>query len=216
MRDTRVVIVEDQTILRESLVKALDREEGLAVAGHWSTAEEALRSMQESSCDVAIVDNVLPGMDGISLTRRIREICPAAAVIILTMYDRVDDALQAFEAGAKGFLLKRNSVASLVQAIREVRRGETVIDPRISEKIVSYYTAGRKMKNKGDHLREDYVRMLRFASNGLSNKEIAHKMGIGIEGVKSRFKSLFSILSAQDRTHAVAEAFRLGLLKLDE
>lgn len=214
MKKIRIIIIEDHAILRESLGERLGREDDIEVAGLWSSGEEALTALNGRKFDVGIIDNILPGMDGIETIKKLRQMQPGAKMIILSMFDSADNVVDAFDAGAVGFLPKEVYVKELIKAIRSVIAGETVVPEKIAKKILGFCTKLKEKKNRQEQLSEEHIRILKYASSGFTNKEIAREIGFSIETVKFRFKEIFGILGTKDRTHAVCKAISMGLISL--
>ena len=215
----RIAIIDDHTIVRESIAKALGQEADFEIVGSWSSAEQAIAFLESGgSFDLAVVDYRLPGMDGIAATRRMREMRPEIQVIILSMYCREEYILEAFEAGVMAFLPKETSVAELADAIRTVLKGESVLSPRITRQLIEF--CQRLKQGDGQTavpaLSQQHVQILRLAGFGYANKEIADRLGLNVNTVKLRLKEAFTRLDARDRTHAVITALRLGLFEIDE
>jgi DNA-binding NarL/FixJ family response regulator len=145
----------------------------------------------------------------------LKKIRPGVKTIILTSLQDPEHIIDAFEAGAAGYLGRDATLEELVVAINRVMKGETAVAPKMSETILGQYARVKKSREKRNTLKEEHISILRYAGRGLSNKEIAEKLNVTIDSVKSRLKSIFSKLSAKDRTHAVSEAIRLGLISMD-
>lgn len=211
----RIVIIDDQAMFRESIAGSLGREEDMEIAGLWGSAEEAFRGLDGMEFDVAVVDYILPGMNGIEAIGKIKALNKESRIVILSMYDRPDDIVEAFRAGAMAYLPKDASVKDLVAAIRQIGSGEPVLPPKLIKKVISYCIELRNSRAERIELPGDSLTILKLASSGCANKEIAAKMGIGIETVKTRLKEIFFRLGARDRTHAVMLALKSGFLHPD-
>jgi DNA-binding NarL/FixJ family response regulator len=215
----RIVIVEDQTILRETLVVSLNMEDGFQVISHWQSAEELLEYIKTGEFDVAVVDNMLPGMDGITLAKILKNRLPDAKIIILSMHAREQDVLDAFDAGVMGYLPKEICTSDLIRAIKSVMNGEAVICQKITEALMKYCAqlkGPRAAPEPPSILTEEECRMLKCVSNGYSNKEIADTLTMPVAKVKLAFHELFKKLDARDRTHAVVKALRMGLIGMED
>lgn len=217
-RTTRLVLVDDHRVLREALARSLDEEADFQVVGSWSEAEQALAFLDSSAFDVALLDYSLPGMDGISATRRMLQDHPEIRTLILSMHCHERLVLEAFEAGVRGFLPKDCSVAELTGAIRTVLQGDTVISPRIASQLIAFCRRLRDGEGGGapNPLTPVQLEILRLAASGYANKEIADRTGLPLNTVKLRLKEIFARLNARDRTHAVLVALRRGLFGLDD
>ena len=217
-RATRIVLVDDHRVVREALAYSLDQEPDFQVVGSWPEAESALAFLDSASFDVALLDYSLPGMDGISATRRMLQEHPQIRTLILSMHCQEKLVLDAFEAGVRGFLPKDCSVAELTEAIRTVLKGDTVISPRIASQLIAFCQRLRDGDGDGppNPLTAIQLEILRLAASGYANKEIADRTGLPLNTVKLRLKEIFTRLNARDRTHAVLVALRMGLFGLDD
>jgi two-component system, NarL family, response regulator LiaR len=215
MKKHRIILVEDQTILLESLVVSLGLEEDIQIVGNFSSAEEALVFAEKHEFDIAIVDNILPGMDGITFTRRLREMEKPVKVIILSAHTRGDMVLEAFEAGAVAYLPKEVPIRELIQCVRAVGRGDTVLSQKIARTFVKYVSSLRDSPREEPSLTAEQVMLLRFACQGLSNKEIAARLGAQEPSIKVMFHKIYKALGANDRAHAVYMAANLGIVSLE-
>jgi two-component system, NarL family, response regulator LiaR len=216
MKKISLIIIEDHTILRELLVKALNSEDHIEVIGDWVDAENALMALKNSFPDVAIVDNMLPGMNGVAFTEKALAIKPEMKILFLSMCIDKQTIVRAFKAGAAGYLPKDVTTRELLDAIGAVQAGETFLSPRITRKILDMLMSPRAEKNKDETLTEEQLRMLKLASKGYTNKEIACKLGVPVTTIKSRFFDVCKKLNTRDRTHTVTEVIKMGLLVPDE
>jgi DNA-binding NarL/FixJ family response regulator len=216
LKKHRLILIEDQTILLESLVVSLAMEEDMQIAGHFTTAEEALAFAGGNKFDIAIVDRNLPGIDGITFTRRLKEIQKSPRIIILSAHTRGETVLEAFEAGAVAYLPKEVPINELIQSIRAVGRGETVLSQKIARKFVNYVSSLREAPGGESGLMPDQVMLLRFACQGLSNKEIAVRLGTQEPSIKAMFHKIYKALGANDRAHAVYKAVSMGIIPVEE
>lgn len=208
-----LIVLEDQTILRETLSAYISTFDGLIVLGNFRDAESALKFIARHPANVAIVDLKLPGIDGIEFTIRAREVCPDMRCIILTLLEQEWRISRALEAGAAAFLSKDIQMEELVFAIRAVFRGDAFISPKLTRSFVTFKTHSAPEKYG---LSIDCIAMLKLAREGVSNKEIANHLGFTLPLVKHRFTEILKKLEARDRTHAVMTAVRKGLIALEQ
>ena len=192
---TKIVIVDDHPVVREGLVAALDRKNGIEVTGVFGSAEEALASRIDA--DVVILDLELPGLSGLDAIERF-----SAPVLVLTAYGNDDDIDRALESGAKGYLLKGAPLDDIERAIADVARGDSYLDPRVTARIM------RPRQRLTARERE----VLRLVSTGNSNKEIAKKLRISERTAKFHVTSIFNKLGAENRAQAVAIAAERHLI----
>ena len=213
----RVLIAEDHTLVREETRDLLDRQPDIEVVAEAGDGASAVEQAIRLRPDVALLDIRLPGMNGIEATRRVREGAPLTAVLILSAYDDDDYVVRSLDAGARGYLLKTIRSADLVDAIRRVHRGETVLHPDIAQRI-SHLWLRRLDAAAAVELSEREQDLIRLVARGLHNKEIAHELGVSVRTVEGRVRMLLRRLSVSSRTEAVASAAARGWLRdwLDE
>ena len=224
----RVLLVDDQQIVRQGLATILRYTPGLEVIGEAGDGEEAIALAQDLQPDVVLMDIKMPRLGGIPATRQICAQLPGTHVIILTTYDTDDLVFEGIKAGAKGYLLKDTTGEMLVEAIQGVMRGESQIDPGVASKVLGEFRrltkepAPRRAKvPAGDDAaamiepltpREEEV--LQLLVEGLSNREIGARLHLTEGTVKNYVSAIIAKLQANDRTHAVVTALRRGLVDL--
>ncbi|MDQ7792793.1 MAG: response regulator transcription factor [bacterium] len=213
-RAIRVLIVDDHPVVREGLELMLGRRPNLAVVGQAADGWEALEQARRLKPDVILMDLRLPRMDGVEATRRVREECPQARVLVLTTYDQDELVLAGLRAGAAGYLLKDSPREDIFRAIEGVHRGETVLHPSVAAQVVEHATAGPAAAAAPSPLSQREREALHCLSDGLSNREIAARLGIAESTVKTHLANLFAKLGVSDRTEAVTTAIRQGWLRL--
>jgi DNA-binding NarL/FixJ family response regulator len=203
----RVMVFDDHTLVREGIVALLQMQPDFQVVGEAGDGQSAIARYRAHRPDVALVDLRMPGGDGVSVIRVIREEFPAARLLVLTTYDSEDDIMRALQAGAAGYLLKGAGRAALGEAIRAVHAGRRYIPPDI---------AGRVAPRPADEaLSEREVEVLRGIARGLGNKEIGEELGISESTVKGHVNRLLAKLGVTDRTKALVLALRRRLVQLD-
>jgi len=209
-----VVIADDQLLLRAGFRKLIDGEAGLEVVGDAADGQEAVDLVETLHPDVVLMDIRMPVMDGIEATRRISRSAPGTAVLVLTTYDLDEYVFAALEAGASGFLLKDSPPEELAAAIRVVARGDALIAPSITRRLVSEFAAraaatGRRVLPPiSEREREVMIGVAR----GLSNAELAGELFIGEATVKTHVSSLLTKLDCRDRVQLVVAAYEAGLV----
>jgi DNA-binding NarL/FixJ family response regulator len=209
-----VVIADDQLLLRAGFRKLLDGEDGLEVVGDAGDGQEAVELVGRLRPNVVLMDIRMPVMDGIEATRRISTRFPATAVLVLTTYDLDEYVFSALDAGASGFLLKDSPPDELTAAIRVVARGDALIAPSITRRLIAEFagrasaTGLRELPPISDREREVLVGVAR----GLSNSELASEFFIGEATVKSHVSSLLNKLGCRDRVQLVVAAYEAGLV----
>ncbi|MET0237635.1 MAG: response regulator transcription factor [Kibdelosporangium sp.] len=210
----RVIIVDDQTIVREGLVLLLRLLPDIEVAGSAASGAEALRMIAAEQPDVVLMDLRMPKMDGVEATRRIRGEYPGVQVVVLTTYSDDETVFAALRAGARGYLTKDARAGEIADAIAAVQRGEAQFDPaiqrRLAESVTSRAPAGESLP---DGLTPREIDVLRLIADGRSNLEIAKHLVITEATVKTHINNLFAKAGVRDRAQAVTYAFRHGIAR---
>jgi DNA-binding NarL/FixJ family response regulator len=200
----RVLVVDDHPMMREGICATLTRHDDILVAGEAGDGNEALAMFRDLRPDVVLMDVQMPGLGGIEALEVIRSERPDAIVLILTTYPGDAQAHRAIQAGAAGYLLKSCLRKELVDTIRAVHSRRRVISPDIAQQLALHAPEER--------LTDREVEVLRLVAEGQSNKQIAWRLSLSIETVKSHLKSIFEKFEVDDRTHAVTIALRRGFL----
>ncbi|MDQ0381057.1 response regulator [Amycolatopsis thermophila] len=216
MTPLRVVLADDQDLVRAGFRVILGTEEGIEVVGEARDGIEAVEVAGREKPDVVLMDVQMPRLDGLEATRRILGDDPAASavrVVILTTFDREDYLFEALRAGASGFLLKNASPEDLVESVRIVARGDALLSPEVTRRVIARFTtpatpAGRRPPSLTDREFEVLVLMAR----GASNAEIAAELYLGETTVKTHVSRILRKLDLRDRTHAVVFAYEQGIV----
>ena len=211
----RIIIIEDHTIIRESIEANFNNRNDMTVVGSWSNAEDALLFLRNGDADVAIVDNMLPGMDGTTFITQALQLRPELKVIILSMHTHESLICQAFDNGAYGFLPKDAYMNELLDAIRTVARGEYVLYPKLTKRLIDYKSQKRNGSSVHSLLTDDQKKILIMTAEGMGNKEISAKMGCSVSTVKHNYTEILNRLEARDRTHAVVKAIQAGIIEIN-
>jgi len=219
MEKIRVLLVEDHILVREGTRELLSREGDLQVVAEAGDGEEAVRLAAEHRPDVVIMDISLPKLNGLEATKQIKAIHPAAAVLVLTAYEDDQYIFAFLEAGAVGYLLKDVSATDLIRTIRTVHAGESILHPAIARKVADYF-ARRVTKqpveeheaSAFDRLTKRQTEILKFAAQGMTNREIADELTVSVRTVQSHLSNIFSKLGVASRMEAVLYAVREGRL----
>jgi DNA-binding NarL/FixJ family response regulator len=213
----KVLIVDDQQLIREGLRTLLELEEGIIIVGDASQGTTAVAAAEKLHPDVILMDIRMAGMDGVEATRRIRANDPSARILVLTTFDEDELVLEAVRAGARGYLLKDVSGAELAEAIRSVAAGGAALQPSVARKVMDAFARlAQPAPAAESHLVEPLsVReraVLGLVSRGLSNKEIADRLYLAEGTVKNHVSTILMKIGARDRTQAALTARKLGLL----
>lgn len=205
----RILLVEDHALLRASIAAILSKERDFALAGQASSARDALAFLETNAVDVAVVDIGLPDTDGIRLTQEIKSRWPGVHVLMLTVHDLEGEIFSAFSSGAEGYCLKSDDPSSLLVGIRAVSLGSLYLDPRIAHLAVRRFGPGHTEESP---LSPRETQVLDLIVDGLSNKEIASRLGISMSTTKVHIQNILQKLAVPTRTHAAVEAIRRGLV----
>ncbi len=215
----RIFIAEDHVVVREGTRSLLEREEDFEVVGEAGDGEEAVRLIAQLQPDVAILDIAMPKLNGIEVTKRIKKHYPSIAVLILTAYDNDQYVFALLEAGAAGYLLKTVRGHEVVEAVRAVRAGESVLHPAIARKVVARYFPATVAKGEGEvgeALSDREMEVLKLAAKGLTNKDIADRLVLSVRTVQTHLGNIFNKLKVGSRTEAVLYGLRKGWFTLDD
>ncbi|MBE4734989.1 MULTISPECIES: response regulator [Streptomyces] len=216
----RVLVVDDQGIVRAGFAAVIDAEEDMTVVGEAADGAEAVRLAEELAPDVVVMDVRMPQLDGIAATRIITGRDDAPRVLVLTTFDLDAYVFDALRAGASGFLLKDVHAAELLAGIRVVAAGESVLAPSATRRLIGHYASGTGpgTTDSGalralDALTGSQRGVLSLLATGLTNAEIAEELGITVGTVKSHVNALLRKLGLRDRVQATILAYDLGLAR---
>ncbi len=202
----RILCVDDHRLMREGIVRSVGLQPDMAVIAQASNGEEAVEQFRRHSPDVTLMDLQLPRLSGLEAIRMIRAEQPQARIVVLTMYHGDEDIYRAIQSGASGYLLKDTVPDDLADVIREVHQGRRVLPPAVAAAFES------RASQPGLTLRE--IQVLELLACGKRNKEIAAELGISIDTTSSHIRSIFSKFKVHDRTAALAEGLRRGILHI--
>lgn len=219
MKKIKVLIADDHALVREGTRRILDQEEDIEVGAEASDGDEAVQLAKRYKPDVAIIDISMPKLDGIEATKQIKALYPEMVVLILSAYDDDQFVFSLLEAGAAGYLLKSVHGQELVDAVRAVYAGESVLHPSIAKKVLSRFarTPGRVVEEQPEELlSKREVAVLKLVTKGLSNKEVAGELCLSIRTVQGHVGNIFNKLRVSSRTEAVVQALKKGWVTLDD
>ncbi|MER7273925.1 response regulator transcription factor [Dactylosporangium sp. NPDC000244] len=213
----RVVLVDDQQLVRAGFRMVLDYQPDITVVGEAGDGAEALRLLRGTDADVVVMDLRMPVLDGVAATRRICAAGPTPRVLVLTTFDTDEEAFAALQAGASGFLLKSVPPDELLSAIRVVAGGEAVVAPRVTRRLLDRF-AGRLGPQNSDpaaapDLTDREQEVLLLVAQGLSNAEVGGRLHVAEATVKTHVGRILAKLGLRDRVQAVVFAYESGLVR---
>jgi DNA-binding NarL/FixJ family response regulator len=209
----RVLLGDDHTLVREGLRRSIETIDGVEVVGEASNGLEMVRLAREARPDVAVLDIRMPEMDGIEAARRITTELDSTRVVMLTAYDDRHFVVEAVRAGARGYVLKSKDAAHLLEAVRLVHEGHMVIDPELVVALADELSVAKTRDAGAESLTEREIEVLQLLAFGYTNRDIAKRLYISPDTVKTHLEHIYQKLGASDRTAAVAEAFRRRLIE---
>ena len=219
MNKIRILLADDHVVVRQGTRELLERETDLVVVAEADNGREAVDLALEHRPDITIMDISMPVLNGIEATKMIKSAMPAAAILVLSAYDDDEYVFALLEAGAAGYLLKNVRADELVDAVRAVSAGESVLHPSIARKVVNHFSQRqeeRDAKNAADRPTERELQVLKLASKGLSNREIGEQLFISVRTVQVHLTNLFGKMGVGSRTEAVLYGLRQGWLTLED
>ena len=211
----RVLIVDDHTIVRKGIRALLAEIAGIEVVGEADNGQAAIAQAETLHPDVILMDLAMPKMDGIEATRQIKASQPESRILVMTSFAADDKVFPAIKAGALGYLLKESAPEDLVQAIRQIHRGESSLHPTIARKVLQEITHPPARPPTPNPLTEREAEVLRLVAQGLSNQDIARKLNISDPTVRTHVSNIMSKLHLATRIQAALYALREGLVSLD-
>ena len=212
----RVIIADDQRLFANGLARIIGVQPDMEVVGEAHTGEEAISLCLHEEPDVVLMDLSMPGMGGLSATRRILSLLPRTRVLILTVHTDDAHVFQGIKAGAQGDILKDCTPEDLTRAIRVVHAGDTIMSPDIARKMLTTFEGIRSNTEITPSLTERELEVIKALSQGKSNKEIARDLQISEKTVRNHASNIYKKLHIFDRTQAVIYAIREGLVDLED
>jgi two-component system NarL family response regulator len=219
MPKIRIAVVDDHEVVRHGLRLSLELEADMVVVGEARSGEEALNLAREVKPDVMLLDVRLEGTDGPEVCRRVLEVAPRMAVIMLTNYLQDGFVLRSLMAGAKGYVIKDVQLSELKRMIRSVYRGGSILDPKVTAQVISTATSSGELPSSKSGaprnvavLSETDLTIVKCLSEGLTNKQIAHHVHLSPHTVKDHLEKIRAALDVGSRAEIVAKALRRGLI----
>lgn len=214
----RIIIADDHKVVREGTRELLQKENDLEVVGEAGDGEEAVELVKQLKPDVVIMDIAMPGLNGIEATKQIKTFFPRVAVLILTAYEYDQYVFALLEAGAAGYLLKDVRGQEVIEAVRAVHAGESVLHPVVARKALDHFVHpdDKEEPSKVQTLTDREIEVLRLAARGRGNKEIAAELDLSVRTIQAHLGNIFNKLKVGSRTEAVIVGLKNGLLSLDD
>ncbi len=209
----KVMLVDDQNLVRKGVRSLLELSEEIEVIAEAVDGSEAIRTIPENQPDVVLLDMRMPGLSGLDVLKELSKVDKLPPTIILTTFDDHELVLAGIKAGAKGYLLKDVSLSALVNAVKTVAAGGTVVKPAVTQRLLKgleNLQTDFSSLDQPDPLTERETEILRLMAGGYSNKEIANSLGVAEGTVKNHVSNILSKMGVRDRTRAVLKAFELG------
>jgi DNA-binding NarL/FixJ family response regulator len=219
MSTIKILIADDHAVVRDGTRQILEQEHDMEVIAEAADGAEAVKLAGSTKPDVAIIDISMPGVDGIEATRQIKSLYPSIAVLILSAYDDDQFVFSLLEAGAAGYLLKSVRGRELIEAVRQVHAGESVLHPAIARKVLNRFVpaSGKPIGQKNVEVLSDReIEVLKYATRGLSNQEIADELCLSLRTVQAHLGHIFNKLQVSSRTEAVVRALKEGWVTLED
>jgi DNA-binding NarL/FixJ family response regulator len=204
----KVSIVDDDDGIRSSLATLIRRSPALKLMGDYADAETALKELPRKAPDVVLMDINLPGMNGVECVRQLKTSLPKLQVLMLTVYEDSDSLFKSFRAGASGYLLKRTASARLLEAIQDVHEGGSPMTPQLARRVVQFFAGPSQADSPLSKLTPGEREFLDQLANGYTYKEIADRMKITIDTVRSYVRTVYEKLHVHSRTEAVVKYLR--------
>ncbi len=212
----RVLVVDDQAIVRKGICALLATEPGIQVVGEAETGQEAVAASQQLRPDVVLMDLVMPGVDGLEATRHITASNPEVRILVLTSFDGDDKLFPALRAGAQGYLLKDSGPRDLVQAIHDVHDGRSSLHPSVACRVLQELAGPSSRRSERGSLTDRELEVLRLVAQGHSNLDIADQLTISEATVRTHVSNILAKLDLGSRTQAALYALRQGLAPLHD
>lgn len=212
MGKIRVVVVDDHEMVRKGILSYLETEPGIEIVGEADCGVKAVSLVKDTRPDVVLMDLLMEKGTGIDATREILSFYPECKIIIITSFYDDDQVFPAIEAGAFSYMLKTATASEVIQAIEKAARGETVIEPKVANKMMRKLRPQERKPH--DELTERELDVLKCIGEGMTNQQISEELFIGVKTVKTHVSNILGKLGLSDRTQAAVYANRNGLVKM--
>lgn len=211
----RILLVDDHQVLREGMRSLLEKQEGMEVVGEAGDGRKALELVRELQPDIVIMDVNMPHLDGIDATRLITRECPKTSVLALSMYLRKTFVLEMFKSGARGYILKEDAFAEIVEAIKTILAGGQYVCAKVTGLLIDEYTPGHGQPSAKPPLTEQDIRIVRMLADGKTSKEIALAMNASVKTIDAHRRQIMRKLELTSVAELVKYAIREGLTAVD-
>ena len=213
MGEITVVLAEDHAVVREATAEIVDHQPDMEVVGQAGTGEQAVRLARQLSPDVVVMDIAMPHLNGVEATQQIAEHCPDCRVLVLTAREEEKYVIELLRAGAAGYLPKTVDLGGLLEAIRAVARGESVLPPAVASVVVRYLAGEESTEEELPPLTGRELEVLALVAAGLTNRDIARQLHISVRTVEAHLTHIYNKLGVCSRTEAVVRAMQQGWIE---
>jgi two-component system, NarL family, response regulator LiaR len=209
-----VILVDDHAVVRQGVKAFFATQPDLVVVGEAGSGEEAIKLVAQLIPDVVLMDLIMPNMDGVEATRRIKQVSPRSQVVVLTSYHEDEHIFPVLKAGALSYILKDVNAEELATAVRKAAVGETVLHPQVAARVIKELQGKRdEILNPFTELSERELEVLKLIADGMSNAEMAAKLVLSEKTIKGHVSNILSKLHLADRTQAAVYAWREGVIR---
>ena len=209
-----VLLVDDHSVVRQGVRAFLVTQPDIAVVDEAGSGEEAVKLAEKHVPDVVLMDLIMPGMDGVEATRRVKQVSPRSQVVVLTSYHEDEHTFPALKSGALSYILKDLSAEELADAVRKAAVGEAVLHPRVAARVIKELQGRREeAANPFTQLSERELEVLRLIADGRSNAEMAALLVLSEKTINGHVSNILSKLHLADRTQAAVYAWREGVVR---
>ncbi|NWG34795.1 MAG: response regulator transcription factor [Chloroflexi bacterium] len=209
-----VLLVDDHAVVRRGVKAFLETQADLSVVGEAGSGEEAVKQAAQLIPDVILMDLIMPDIDGVEATRKVKQVSPRSQIVVLTSYHEDEHIFPALKAGALSYILKDVSAEELASAVRKAAAGEVVLHPRVAARVIKELQGRREDNlNPFTELSERELEVLKLIADGMSNAEMAAKLVLSEKTIKGHVSNILSKLHLADRTQAAVYAWREGVVR---
>ncbi len=216
METITVLLAEDHAVVRQATAEIIQHQADMRVVGQAATGEEAVRLASRENPDVVVMDIAMPHLDGLEATRQIRDRCPDTRVLVLTGREEEQYVVELLQAGAAGYLSKTVALDELLQAVRSVARGESVLPPAVASVVVRHMSGQAELDEERSPLTARELQVLALVAEGLTNRDIGRRLSISLRTVEAHLTHIYDKLDVGSRTEAVVRGMTQGWIDPQE